>query len=453
MNTLARHFGLGGLLRFAAPSVGMMLVISIYTVTDGVFIGRYAGSLALAASNIVYPALNLVFGLSIMLASGGSALVAKTMGEGDAALARSRFTQIAVVGAVLGVLFASFVFLFMDPVLTLLGASPELYDDCRAYLAANMFFAPFVALMIIFNAFYIADGRPVQGFLVSLTAGLFNTGLDYVFLAHFGMGIFGAGLATGISDVVAAFLGLIYFSRWGRTLSFTRFSFAVRPLFQALYNGSSEMVTQLSVGITTYLFNLVTFSYAGADGVAAISIILYAEMLLTAVFMGFANGVAPVFSYQFGAKGHAELLRLLRLSLAIVFGFGFLSFAAAQVFGAPLIGLFLPGGGHVYALTLSGFGLFSWSFLLCGFNLFASSFFTALSDGRMSAIISFARNLLGIVIFLMVLPRFFGLDGAWLAVPAADAAAVVLSFRQLWGAAKAFREEEIASSAGALKGV
>ena len=446
MNTLAKHFSLGGLLRFAAPAVGMMLVISIYTVTDGIFIGRYAGSLALAASNIVYPALNLVFGLSIMLSSGGSALVAKTLGEGDAALARGRFTLLAVVGAALGILLAGTVFLFMEPILALLGASPELYADCRAYLSANMFFAPFVVLMIIFNAFYIADGRPVQGFFVSLTAGLVNAGLDYVFLAHFRMGIFGAGLATGISDVVAAVLGLVYFSRYSRTLAFARFSFAVRPLFQALCNGSSEMVTQLSVGITTYLFNLVTFSYAGADGVAAISVILYAEMLLTALLMGFANGVAPVFSYQFGAKGYAELLRLLRLSLGIIFLFGILSFAAANIFAVPLMKLFLPDGGRAYALALGGFGLFSWSFLLCGFNLFSATFFTALSDGRMSAILSFVRNLVGIVVFLVLLPRFFGLDGAWLAVPAADAAAVLLSFRQLWGAARSFREEKAAGA-------
>ena len=342
--------------------IGMMLVLSIYTVTDGIFIGRYAGSLALAASNIVYPALNLVFGLSIMLSSGGSALVAKTLGEGDAALARSRFTLLAVVGAALGILLAGTVFLFMEPILALLGASPELYADCRAYLSANMFFAPFVVLMIIFNAFYIADGRPVQGFLVSLTAGLVNVGLDYVFLAHFGMGIFGAGLATGISDVVAAVLGLVYFSRYSRTLAFERFSFAVRPLFQALYNGSSEMVTQLSVGITTYLFNLVTFSYAGADGVAAISVILYAEMLLTAIFMGFANGVAPVFSYQFGAKGYAELLRLLRLSLGIIFlVLGQALANLAMVAGLlPVVGVPLPFisyGGSSLIVTMAGMGM------------------------------------------------------------------------------------------------
>ena len=450
MNALARHFGLGGLLRFAAPAIGMMLVISIYTVTDGIFIGRYAGSLALAASNIVYPALNLVFGLSIMLASGGSALVAKTMGEGDMALARSRFTMIAAVGAALGVWLALSVFFFMEPLLSLPGASPELYADCRSYLAVNIFFAPCIALMIVFNAFYIADGRPVQGFFVSLTAGMVNAGLDYVFLALFGMGVFGAGLATGLSDLTAAVLGLLYFSRWSRTIFFSRFSFSLRPLFRAAYNGSSEMVTQLSVGITTYLFNLVTFAYAGADGVAAISIILYAEMLLTAVFMGFSNGVAPIFSYRFGARDYGELRRLLRLSLGVLLAFGFLSFAAAHVFAAPLIALFLPDGGHVYTLAHGGFLLFSWSFLLCGFNLFASSFFTALSDGKMSAILSFVRNLAGIVIFLLVLPRFFGLDGAWLAVPAADAAAVVLSFWQLHGAAESFREKKEKARVGVI---
>ncbi len=439
MNALEKHFHLGSLLRFAAPSVGVMLVISIYTLTDGIFIGRYAGSLALAASNIVYPTLNLVFGIAIMLAAGGSALVAKTLGEGDLTLANAHFSLIAAIGAVLGALLSGTVIFFIEPLLLLLGASPELYDDCYSYLVSNIAFAPFVTLMIIFNAFYIADGRPMQGFFVSLLAGLFNIGLDYLFLARLGMGIFGAGLATGLSDVIAAVIGLFYFSCYSRTLSFARFRFAFYPMFQAFYNGSSEMVTQLSIGITTYLFNRVTFFYAGADGVAAISVILYAEMLLTAVFVGFSNGVAPIFSYQFGANGYGEILRLLRLSLGIIFFVGILSFAAAHIFAAPLIALFLPSASHVYTLTLSGFELFSWSFLLCGFNIFAAGFFTALSNGKISAILSFMRNLLAITICLLVLPHFFHLTGAWLAVPIADAAVVLLSFCQLWHKAKAFR--------------
>lgn len=422
---LARHFTLRSLLRFAAPSIGMMIIISLYTVTDGIFIGRFAGSDALAASNIVYPVINLVLGLAIMLASGGSALVAKNLGEGKTVAARRRFTLITVTAIALASALAILAVAAGDGLLFLLGASPELLADCRSYLYALLPFFPFAALMILFNAFFIADGRPMQGFRVSVLAGLTNAGLDYFFLAHLGLGVFGAGLATGIADLLSAVIGLLYFWRSSRTLHFTKPQLEWRALDQAMYNGSSELVTQLSVGITTFLFNILTFRYAGADGVAAISVILYAEMLLTAIYMGFTNGVAPVFSYQFGARDFGELRRLVRLSLMAIAGGALLSFGLSRLLAAPLISLFLPQGGHVYELTHQGFLLFSLSFLLCGFNLFISGFFTAISDGRTSALMSFARNLLGIVIFLLTLPHLFGLRGVWLAVPAADITALI----------------------------
>lgn len=291
---LARRFRLGSLLRFAAPSIGMMIIISLYTVTDGIFIGRYAGSDALAASNIVYPAINVVFGLAIMLASGGSALVAKNLGENKPQLARQRFTMITATTAVLAIALATLTIAAGDSLLMLLGASPELMADCRSYLYSLLPFFPFAALMILFNAFFIADGRPIQGFIVSVLSGLTNASLDYLFLAHLGLGIFGAGLATGIADLIAGIFGLVYFYRYSHLIRFTRPRLEWRALGQAFYNGSSELVTQLSVGITTFLFNILTFRYAGADGVAAISVILYAEMLLTAVYMGFTNGIAPI---------------------------------------------------------------------------------------------------------------------------------------------------------------
>lgn len=423
---LGRHFKLLSLLRFALPSIGMMIVISLYTVTDGIFIGRFAGSDALAASNIVYPVINLVLGLAIMMASGGSALVAKNLGEGNLSAARRRFSLLAVVTSVMAGFFALLAFLAGDGLLVLLGASEALLADCHVYLYALLPFYPFAALMILFNAFFIADGRPTQGFIVSILAGLTNAGLDYLFLAHFGLGIMGAGLATGIADLLAASIGLVYFSRCSRLLRFTRPVLEWRALGQAAYNGSSELVTQLSVGITTFLFNIITFRYAGADGVAAISVILYAEMLLTSVYMGFVNGTAPIFSYHFGARAFHELLRLVKLSLAIIAFFALLSFGLAHFSAAPLVSLFLPEGGHVYDITLAGFRLFSFSFLLCGFNLFISGFFTAISNGRTSALMSFARNLLGIAIYLLALPEILGLTGVWLAVPAADVTALLL---------------------------
>ena len=266
---LARHFTLGSLLRFAAPSIGMMIIISLYTVTDGIFIGRFAGSDALAASNIVYPVINLVLGLAIMLASGGSALVAKNLGEGKTTAARRRFTLITVTAIALASALAILAVAAGDGLLFLLGASPELLADCRSYLYALLPFFPFAALMILFNAFFIVDGQPMQGFRVSVLAGLTNAGLDYLFLAHLGLGVFGAGLATGIADLLSAVIGLTYFWRSSQTLRFTKPQLEWRALGQAMYNGSSELVTQLSVGITTFLFNILTFRYAGADGVAA----------------------------------------------------------------------------------------------------------------------------------------------------------------------------------------
>ena len=296
---LARRFRLGSLLRFAAPSIGMMIIISLYTVTDGIFIGRYAGSDALAASNIVYPAINVVF-------------------------------------------------------------------------------------------------------------------------------------------------GLVYFYRYSHLIRFTRPRLEWRALGQAFYNGSSELVTQLSVGITTFLFNILTFRYAGADGVAAISVILYAEMLLTAVYMGFTNGIAPIFSYRFGARDFGELRRLVRLSLTVIAGSALLSFSLSHLLAEPLVSLFLPQGGHVYELTRQGFALFSFTFLLCGFNLFISGFFTAISDGRTSALMSFARNLLGIVFFLLTLPRMLGLSGVWLAVPAADVTALLFGTFLLVSRMREFKDMDTA---------
>lgn len=445
---LAQRFTIFPLLRFAAPSIGMMLVISLYTVTDGIFIGRYAGASALAASNIVYPAINLIFGLAIMLATGGSALVAKNLGEKRMAAASRRFTLLVAAGAATGLLLALVIALFFTPLLTFLGASPQLFADCRLYLGLLLPFFPAAALMVIFNAFYIADGRPSQGFLVSIVSGLANAVLDYVLLAHGGLGIAGAALATGLADLLAATIGLVYFTRFSRTLRFCAFQAELAVLRTACGNGISELVTQLSVGLVTLLFNLITFRLAGEDGVAAISVILYAEMLLTSILMGFTNGVAPIFSYNHGAGRRSELVHLLRLSLGVIAVFSLLAFSAARLLASPLITLFLPAGGHVFALTLTGLLLFSLSFLLVGFNIFASGFFTALSDGRTSALLSFVRNLAGIVIFLLLLPGVWGITGVWLAVPAADAAALLLTAYCLHSTWKALQQTKEPSPKG-----
>ena len=445
-NPLSHHHSMWSLLMFATPSIGMMIVISLYTVTDGIFIGRFASSDALAASNIVYPAFNLVLGLAIMLASGGSALVAKTLGEGNRELASRRFTLITISGVVLSTILALTLWFFMDGLLSLLGASPSLYDECVSYIATLLPFFPAAALMMIFNAIFIADGRPIQGFAVSVISGLLNACLDYLFMAKWGLGIAGAALGTGLGAAAAAVIGLHYFTCRSRLLRFKKPALEWRALGQAMYNGSSELVTELSVGLTTFLFNVITFAWAGEDGVAAISVILYAEMLLTSVLVGFSNGIAPIFSYQFGAKNYRELMRLLKLALCGIAGFSLTAFIGSRLLAEPLIGLFLPGGGSAYDITVSGFLLFGFSFLLSGFNLFTSGFFTAIADGRTSAMASFARNLLGIVIFLLLLPKIIGFSGVWLAVPAADLSAFLLSAFLLYDQWQSFHGLQAAKS-------
>lgn len=271
-------------------------------------------------------------------------------------------------------------------------------------------------------------------------------------MASFDLGIAGAGLATGISYSLAVLLGLLYFTQWSKVLHLCAFSWDMPALLKAMSNGSSEMVNQLSVGITTYLFNIITLAYAGEDGVAAISIILYAEFLLTSLLTGFSEGVAPIFSYHYGAGHRQEITRLLRCSLTIIGVFALISFAVSRLGGAWLIGIFVPDDPTLFSLTLEGFSLFSFSFLICGFNIFGSAFFTALSDGVTSAFLSFIRNLAGISIYLLILPRLFGLTGAWLAVPAADATAICFTIfflvnafpkskRQEHKKGPAFREE------------
>lgn len=425
---LGRHFSPWGLLCFTAPSIGMMLVISLYTITDGIFIGQFAGSAALAAVNIVYPLMNLIFGLSIMFASGGSALVSRNLGEGRPEEARRRFSLLLLALTGLSLLLALVTWLGGDALLHQLGATPELVPLARTYLGILLPFYPAAALMILANGFFIVDGRPWLGLLVSVCSGLTNAVLDYVFLSHLGLGIFGAGLATGLADLLAALIGLIYFARFSRSLRFTVPRWEGNVLRQTLFNGSSELVTELSVGITTFLFNRIMAEYAGTDGIAAISVILYSEMLLTAVYTGFTSGAAPLYSFHYGARNMKELRHLLRLSLLFLAGGAVLSFTVARSFAVPLIALFLPGGGAAFALTLHGFRLFSLSFLLSGFNLFFSGFFTALSDGRTSALLSFCRNLAGIVFYLLLLPKLLGIDGIWLAVPAADLTVLLPGF-------------------------
>lgn len=421
-NRLAKQFHLGSLLRFACPTIVMMVIMSLYTMVDGAFVSRFAGTAALSAVNIVYPALSAVLAVGIMLATGGSAIIARKLGEGNVAQARQDFTFTVLVGAGAGLLLMALGLLFLDPMLHMLGAgSGELYALCRAYTLPLLFSTAPCMVAMLFQSLFVTAGRPIMGLVVTAIGGVANIVLDYIFIVLLNMGIAGAALGTGIGYSIPAAYGLLYFSLSRRgTLYFVRTRFAGRMLLQSCANGSSEMVTNLATAVTTFLFNQQMLRYVGEDGVAAVTIVLYTQFLLTAVYLGYSTGTAPVFSYNFGSGDTAQLKRLFRMSLAAILVASAATFALAMPLAGPIVSLFALPGNPVYDLGIYGFRLFAISFLFTGLSIFASSFFTALSDGRTSAVISLMRTFVFLMLLLWLLPLWLGVDGIWLAVPLAE---------------------------------
>lgn len=415
------------LLKFAFPSMVMMVLMSCYTIVDGIFISRFLGDNALSSVNIVYPVMNILLAIGIMLATGGSAVVAKKLGEGKDGEARSDFSMLVAAGVIASVILLIVSILFLTPICRMLGADDTLLPYCTAYLGVSALFAPACMLQSLFQSFFVTAGKPNIGLSLTILAGISNAVLDYVLLGPLGFGIEGAALATGIGQLIPAVFGLFFFFFYKGSLRFTRFSFRASTLLSASSNGSSEMVTNLANAVVTFLFNAIMMRLVGASGVAAITITLYAQFLFNALYLGFSMGVAPVFSFHYGADNRADLRNLYKISnwfvvisSLIITG---ISFASANF----VVGIFVGGSSETYALATDGFTLFSLSFLFSGFNIFSSALFTAFSDGKTSAIISFVRTFGCILISLLTLPAIFGVSGVFLAIPVAEFVTVFLS--------------------------
>lgn len=426
-HSLSKKFTFGSLLMFALPTTIMMVVMSLYTIVDGVFVSRYVSTNALSSINIVYPVINIVLGISVMLSTGSSAIVAKKMGEGRPDSARQTFTTIILLNIGLGLVIALFGNLAAVPLSRLLGASELLLEDCVTYLRWQLAFAPALMLQILFQMYFVTEGRPGIGLFLTLLAGVSNALLDYLLIVPLGLGIAGAAIATVTGYMIPAVIGLLYFACSRRSLWLVRPRMERGELKDTCINGSSEMVTNLSSGIITFLFNLAMMHFAGEDGVAAITIIQYSQFLLNALFMGFSQGVSPVISFNYGSKNHNQLKQVFRTSLIFTAVTSLATFLLAQVTGSLVVGVFARPGTAVYALARHGFTIFAFSFLFSGLTIFASALFTALSDGRISAVISFVRTFGLIITSLLVLPFLIGIDGVWLAIPIAEFGGVILS--------------------------
>lgn len=427
-NKLAQNFTITSLLKFTAPTCIMLVFMSLYQMTDAVFVSNFVGENALSALNIVFPIPSIIIALSIMLATGGSAIIAKNMGEGKAQKAKQNFSMIVFVGFLLGIVIMIAGVIWIKPIIKVLGATPILYAYSYDYLFILLLACPLTVLQMLFQTFFVTAGKPHLGLVSTILGGVSNIVLDYLFIVVFHMGVAGAAIATSIGYTLPAIIGLVYFflNKKG-TLYFVKPVFDRIVLLKTCTNGSSEMVTNLAIAIVTLLFNKIMLRYLGENGVAAITIVLYAQFLLTSIFMGFSNGVAPVFSYNYGNNNKAQMKKIFKMSLCIISVLSILMYIISLVFATPIISVFTSSESEVFKITYHGFFLFSISYLFTGVNIFASSMFTAFSNGKISALLSFLRTFVFLVAALLLLPEIMGVDGIWLAVPIAEFIAILVS--------------------------
>ena len=426
-NILDQKWSAGSLLRFAFPTITMMIFMGLYTIVDTIFVAQFVNTDALSSINIVCPIINAAVGLGTMLATGGNAIVSRKMGAGEGQEAKEAFTLLMITGAVIGFLILLCGTIWIDPIIYALGASDLLFPYCKGYLMTLLLFIPANVLQTLFSNLFATAGKPGLGFGLSVLAGIANIILDYVFIALCGLGIRGAALGTGFGYLIPTVVGLIYFARSKGALAFTKPKLKWEIIKESCFNGSSEMVGQLAAAITTFLFNNTMMDLLGEDGVAAITIVIYSQFLLNTLYIGYSMGVAPVIGYNYGSKNSVQQKKVFKISIGFIAAASVLIFAVSMFGGSYIVRLFAEEPSEVYQIAANGFTIFSFSFLFCGLNTFTSAMFTALSNGKVSAILSFLRTFGLLAGGILLLPRVLGITGVWLAVPLAEGVMFVVS--------------------------
>lgn len=425
---LSDHFSYGRLLRFTFPAMVMMVFTSLYGVVDGLFVTNFAGKTALAAINFVYPVLIILATFGYMFGTGGSALVAKTMGEQKAEKANSLFSLFVYICAGLGVLFAFAGFFLLRPLLESFGAQGQLLEQAVLYGRILLVSMPFWNLQFLFQIFFVTAEKPRLGLYVTLLAGITNMALDALFVAGLRWGIAGAAVATALSQIVGGAIPLAYF--FGKNTSRLRLGrteFDRKAVLKAMTNGFSELVNGISGSLVGILYNVQLIRYAGEDGVAAYSIMMYVSLVFVGIFFGYANGSAPVVGFHYGAQNHAELRSLRVKSTVLNVGASAAMLLVSQLLAVPLSKVFAGYDGAFYEMTRNGFRIYAVSFLFSGMAIFGSSFFTALNNGFVSGFLSFARTMVFQVSCVLVFPIWWGIDGIWFSLVAAEALAVAVT--------------------------
>ena len=428
---LSDHFTYGRLLRFTFPSIAMMIFTSIYGVVDGFFVSNFAGKTPFAAVNLIMPLLMIVATVGFLFGTGGTAIVSNVLGQGDRERANRYFSLFTYLSLGLGIFFSLLGFVLIRPISRMLGAQGALLENCVVYGRIILLATPFYILQLLFQSFFVTAEKPKLGLAVTVCSGVTNMVLDAVLVTLLPQPhkLAGAAIATSISQAVGSIVPLVYFFRENTSLlrlGPTRYDGGA--VARATINGSSEFMSNISMSLVGTLFNLQLIHYAGENGVAAYGVMMYVSMIFSGAFIGYSIGTAPVIGFHYGAQNHAELKSLLRKSLVLLSILGICMTAAAELMAQPLAQFFVGYDPALMQLTISGFRIFALCFLFMGFAVFASGFFTALSDGLTSALISFLRTLVFEVAAVLILPKLLGINGIWFSIVAADMLSVVLSF-------------------------
>ncbi len=423
---LSDHFTRKRLLRFSLPSIVMMVFTSIYGVVDGYFVSNYAGKTPFAAVNLIMPFLMILGGVGFMFGTGGGALIAKTMGEGKAEKADKLFSMTVFASILCGLVLTAVGLLFLRPFARLMGAEGELLENSLLYGTINLIALPFYILQYEFQCLFATAEKPKLGLYVTVASGVANMVLDWLLVAVLPFGLAGAAAATAASQFIGGVFPLIYFARKNSSrLHLTRCRLELRPLGRICANGSSELMSNISMSLVNMLYNVQLMQYVGEDGIAAYGVLMYVSMVFQAIFIGYSVGTAPIVSYHYGAQNREELKSLLRKAIFIVAIAALCMFAAGELLAAPLSRLFVAYDEELLQMTTHAFAIFSFSFLFSGFAINGSSFFTALNDGLTSALISFLRTLVFQVAAVLLFPLLWGLDGIWFSIVAAEIMAVL----------------------------
>ena len=438
---ISDHFTFGRLIRFCLPSMVMMVFMSIYGVVDGLFVSNFAGKTSFAAINLILPFSMMMGSIGFMIGTGGSALVAKTLGEGDRNTADRFFSMMVKLTAMCGITLSVIGFLLVPKAAVILGATEDMLGDCVLYARTLMIFNTAFMLQNVFQSFFVTAEKPKLGLAFTVAAGVTNMVLDALFIGVFGWGVVGAAAATGISQTVGGILPIIYFiSKKNSSLLHLRsVKLEMRPIANTCLNGSSELMTNISVSLVSMLYNLRLMEYAGENGVAAYGVLMYVQFIFIGFFIGYCIGMAPVVGYNYGAQNRPELKNVLKKSLIFMGGSGIVMMCIARLAASPTAKLFVGYDAELFELTRHAFSLFSFSFLLAGLNIFLSAFFTALNNGPVSALISFMRTLVFQALCVIVLPMILDIDGIWLAMTFAEvfaflfAAILLLANRKKYG--------------------